>query len=145
MPIHDTTQWKDCIGHRGARGIGRGIAVALAEAGSDVAIADVERISSTAQRYCTVAVGGLTDAQTTVDKIPNLGRRSIALQADVSKREETLWMVEETIGQLGDLNILVCNAGMVNILTVEAMCEDAWDHRQCKKSLPVVPSGNPCY
>ena len=41
----------------GARGIGRGIAVALAEAGADVAIADVEEISSSAQQYGTEAVG----------------------------------------------------------------------------------------
>ena len=68
----------------GARGIGRGIAIALAEAGVDIAIADVEHLSSTAQQYKTTNVGGMTAAQKTANDIVGLGRRAIALQADVT-------------------------------------------------------------
>ena len=93
----------------GARGIGRGIAIALAEAGADIAIADVEQISSPTQQYGTTEVGGFTAVQTTVADISNLGRRAIAIQADVSKKDDTQRMVEETVRQLGNLNILVCN------------------------------------
>ncbi len=111
----------------GARGIGRGIALALAKAGADVAIADIEQMSSTAQQYGTAAVGGLTAAQATVAEIADLDRRAMVIQADVTKKEDALRMVEETVGQLGALNILVCNAGVVNVSNVETMTEDAWD------------------
>ena len=98
----------------GARGIGRGIAVALAEAGADIAIADVEEISSSAQQYGTEAVGGMTAAQTTLSEIEALGRRAISLQADVRRKGDTQQMVEATVRQLGPLDILVCNAGVIN-------------------------------
>jgi meso-butanediol dehydrogenase/(S,S)-butanediol dehydrogenase/diacetyl reductase len=111
----------------GARGIGRGIAVVLAEAGADVAIADVEKISSTAQQYGTQTIGGLTAAQRTAAEIAALGRRSIVIQADVSRKEDSLQMVEDTLQQVGNLNILVCNAGVVSISPVETMPEDTWD------------------
>ena len=47
----------------GARGIGRGIAVALAGAGADVAIADVDRLPPGASQYGRAAVDGLGDAR----------------------------------------------------------------------------------
>jgi meso-butanediol dehydrogenase/(S,S)-butanediol dehydrogenase/diacetyl reductase len=132
----------------GARGIGRGIALALAGAGADIAIADVEQISSTAQQYGTATVGGVAAAQTTAAEIAQLGRRAIALQADVSKKGDTLRMVEETLGQLGALHILVCNAGVVNVSAVETMSEDAWDltfavnvkgvFLSCQAAIPVL-------
>ena len=111
----------------GARGIGRGIALALAKAGADVAIADLEQISSTAQQYSTATIGGFTAAQHTATEITALGRRSLAIQADVRKKEDARRMVAETIDQLGALHILICNAGVVSVAPVEDMTEDAWD------------------
>lgn len=112
----------------GARGIGRGIAIALAEAGADIAIADIEHLDSTAQQqYGTTAVGGLTAAQSTVAEIASLGRRAIALQANVTNKKETRQMVAETVRQLGHLDILVCSAGVVSYSPVEAMAEETWD------------------
>ncbi len=70
----------------GARGIGRGIAIALAEVGVDIAIADVEQLSSAVQQYGTADIGGSTEAKSTVDDIVALGRRAVALQADVTKK-----------------------------------------------------------
>ena len=139
----------------GARGIGRGIAVALAAAGADIAIADVEEISSTAQQYGTLVVGGFTAAQSTVAEIINLGRRSIAIQADVGQKRDTECMIEETVRQLGDLHILVCNAGVGSLATVEAMTEDAWDltfavnvkgvFLSCQAAIPVMKArGSGC-
>jgi len=57
----------------GARGIGRGIALALAQAGADVAVADLEHISSTAQQYSNATIGGFTEAQKTATEITKLG------------------------------------------------------------------------
>ena len=135
----------------GARGIGRGIALALAKAGADVAIADIEKMSSAAQQYGTEMIGGLTAAQSTVTEITALGRRSIVIQADVSKKEDTLRMIEDTVQQLGDLNILVCNAGVVSISPVEVMTEDSWDltfavnvkgvFLSCQAAIPKMKAG----
>ena len=136
----------------GARGIGRGIAIALAQAGVDIAIADVEQLSSTMQQYGTAAVGGLTDARSTSSEIVALGRRAIALQADVTKKEDTRRMVEETIEQLGHLHILVCNAGVITLSLVEALSEEAWDltfavnakgvFLSCQAAIPVMKAQN---
>ena len=111
----------------GARGIGRGIALALAQAGADVAIADLEHISSTAQQYSNAAIGGFTAAHQTAAEITALGRRSLTIQADVREKADASRMVEETISRLGALHILVCNAGVVSVSSVEAMTEETWD------------------
>src|SRR5262245_62150277 len=132
----------------GARGIGRAIALALAGAGADIAIGEVEELSSAAQQYGTRSVGGFTAAQRTTAEIVNLGRRSIAIQADVSRKRDTQCMVEETVRQLGDLHILVCNAGVVSAAAVEEMTEDTWDltfavnvkgvFLSCQAAIPVM-------
>ena len=70
----------------GARGIGRGIALALAQAGADVAIADLDHISSTAQQYASAEIGGFTAAHATATEITRLGRRSLAIQARCSQK-----------------------------------------------------------
>ena len=135
----------------GARGIGRGIALALAAAGVDIAIADVEQISSPAQQYGTAAVGGFTAVQATVAEISNLGRRAIAIQADVTRKDDARRMVAETVRQLGNLHILVCSAGVVSFSTVEALTEDAWDltfavnvkgvFLSCQAAIPALKAG----
>jgi meso-butanediol dehydrogenase / (S,S)-butanediol dehydrogenase / diacetyl reductase len=111
----------------GARGIGRGIGLALAREGADVAIAEVERVASAAQQYGDAAIGGYSVARQTVGEIGALGRRSIAIQADVARKEDTLRMVRETVETLGRLDVLVCNAGVVSVSPVASMTEDAWD------------------
>ncbi|MBI2962296.1 MAG: glucose 1-dehydrogenase [Deltaproteobacteria bacterium] len=111
----------------GARGIGRGIALALAEAGADVAIAEVERVASAAQQYRDAALGGFTLAQQTVREITALGRKAIAVQADVARRADTLRMVHDTVDELGGLDVLVCNAGVVSVSPVASLTEEAWD------------------
>ncbi len=111
----------------GARGIGRGIALALAHAGANVAIADLEHIASTAQQYTSATIGGFTEAQKTVAEITALGRRAIAIQADVRQKADNERMVQETIDGLGGLHILVCNAGVVSVSPVETMNEEMWD------------------
>jgi meso-butanediol dehydrogenase/(S,S)-butanediol dehydrogenase/diacetyl reductase len=111
----------------GARGIGKGIALALAEAGVNIAIADIEQLSSTAHQYGTEAIGGMTAARETVTEIERLHRRAIAVQADVRKREDTLRMVEATVADLGRLDMLVCSAGVIHVSNVETLTEEAWN------------------
>lgn len=140
----------------GSRGIGRGIALSLAEAGADIAVADVEQLASTGKnQYGTAEIGGLTAAQTTSADIVSLGRRAVVLQADVTKRTDTLRMVEETVKQLGRLDILVCNAGVISIMPVETMDEATWDitfdinikgtFLSCQSVIPIMKKqGNGC-
>jgi len=132
----------------GARGIGRGIALALAAEGADVAIAEVDRIGSAAQQYEATAVSGLQSAQSTIREIQNLGRRAVAVEADVTQWSQVQRMVAETAQHLGQLDILVCNAGVVHVSTVEGMPEEEWDltmavnvkgvFLSCKAALPLL-------
>jgi NAD(P)-dependent dehydrogenase (short-subunit alcohol dehydrogenase family) len=78
-----------------ARGLGRAIALALAEAGADVAL-------------------GLRDASRDdgpADEIRALGRRVVPLQMDVTRPDEVEAAVAATVEELGSLDVLVNNAG----------------------------------
>src|SRR5574337_1213447 len=103
----------------GARGIGRGIAGALADAGADIAIAEVDQVRSAAQQYGEARISGYATAQNTAREFVQRGRRAIAIEADVTQRADTLRMIDATLRDLGRLDILVCNAGVVSISTVD--------------------------
>jgi 3-oxoacyl-[acyl-carrier protein] reductase len=94
-----------------ARGIGRAIALALAGRGADVVISDVD------------AAG----AQATAQDIEHLGRRSLAVRCDVSKRAEVEALVDTTIASLGRLDVLVNNAGITRDTLLVRMTEEQWD------------------
>ena len=81
----------------GSRGIGRASAVALARAGCDVAV-----------NYLRAA----DDAAAVVGEIEALGRRAIAVQADVSREEDVARLVRECEQKLGPVDVLVNNAGI---------------------------------
>jgi 3-oxoacyl-[acyl-carrier protein] reductase len=83
----------------GKRGIGRGIALAFAKAGADVAIC-----SRGAEDGSLEAVA---------KEIEQLGRRSLAIKADVSKKSDVDQMVQRVIDEFGDIDILVNNAGVI--------------------------------
>ena len=79
------------------RGIGRAIALTLAAYGADVAV-----------NYS----GSEQAAQQTAGEIRALGRRAVALQADISKEEACRQLFEQAEEALGDIDILVNNAGI---------------------------------
>jgi len=132
----------------GARGIGRGIALAFAGEGADIAIAEVDRVASAAQQYTAATISGYQAAQATVKEIQTLGRRAVAIEADVTQWPQVQRMVNDTVAQLGQLDILVCNAGVVHIAPIEAMPEEEWDltmavnvkgvFLSCKAALPLL-------
>ena len=98
----------------GARqGIGKTIALALAEAGSDVAICDL-----VADDYKLNAV---------VQEIQKLGRRALTLQADTSQKEDVDRMVKKVMDQYGGIDILVNNAGIIIRSPILEMAEKDWD------------------
>ncbi len=91
------------------RGLGRGIALALAREGADLAIVDVYLADGTAK------------------EVEKIGRRELTIEADVSKNNEVEHAVEETLKNLGKIDILVNNAGIARIASVIDMKEEDWD------------------
>ncbi len=77
------------------KGIGKGIALGFAEAGADV--------------VCAARTQSEIDA--TAEEIRRLGRRSLAIQTDVTVTEDLERLVEMTVSELGRLDVLVNNAG----------------------------------
>ena len=95
-----------------SRGIGKGIALALAAAGCDVAVNYVSRE---------------TDAQGTVDAIRALGRRAVAVKGDVSKSADVAALIAAVESGLGPIEILVNNAGRATFQSIEQMTEASWN------------------
>ena len=93
-------------------GIGRGVAIALAKAGADVALNYVGPSDG--------ALSGRDDAQAT-------GVRAIAVEADVSRDEDVARMFETVIGEFGGLDILVANAGIQQDAAFGDMTRAQWD------------------
>ena len=105
----------------GSRGLGRADALALARAGADVAIADIQvesDESADAERYGVLAqvarAQGLVYTESTVEEIRGLGRRAIAVKCDVTDREQVDAAVARTADELGTVQILVNNAGTLD-------------------------------
>lgn len=96
----------------GSRGIGKAIAIALAEAGADVAVNYRERAE---------------DAQTVVAAIRAAGRRATAVAADVSDAESVRRMMAHVEGQLDPIGILINNAGTGRIRGLDDLDEAEFD------------------
>lgn len=97
----------------GKQGLGRAMALGLADAGADVAI-------------CTRV---LTDGQleATANEIRELGRRPLTIQADVTRKADVDRMVKQMVDEFGGIDILVNNAGQyIEIPTLE-LSEQDWD------------------
>jgi 3-oxoacyl-[acyl-carrier protein] reductase len=95
-----------------SRGIGRAIALALARAGADVAV-----------NYHTHAA----EARAACSEIERLGRRALAVQANVAVATEVAQMVETVQQRLGEIAILVNNAGISPPQPLSEITERDWD------------------
>ena len=93
------------------RGIGRGIALALAGEGASVVVADI--------RY--------EDARGVAAEVRGLGRESLAVKVDVTKSSEVKRMVERALARFGGVDILVNNAGIIRVGNVVDISEKDWD------------------
>lgn len=79
------------------RGIGRGIALALAENGADVVVGDIN----------------LDNARKVAAEVAEMGRQALALHLDVTSQESVEQMVKDTLAHFGRIDILVNNAGVI--------------------------------
>jgi 3-oxoacyl-[acyl-carrier protein] reductase len=95
-----------------SRGIGKGIALALARAGAHVAVNYVSRAD---------------DAAAVVAEITTLGRKAIAIKADVSQSPEVDKLVAAVKASLGPISILINNAGILGTLEFDEIDEAEWD------------------
>ena len=80
----------------GGRGIGKAIALSLAEAGTDV----------------TVVARTREQIEQTADEVRQLGRRALAITAEVIQENQVQDVVKRTLSEFGKIDILVNNAGI---------------------------------
>jgi 3-oxoacyl-[acyl-carrier protein] reductase len=96
----------------GSRGIGRAISLKLAELGADVAVNYQGRADA---------------AQEVVAQIEGMGRKAIAVQADVRHPDAAEAMIKKVVEELGGLHIIVNNAGITRDNLMMRMKESDWD------------------
>jgi len=97
----------------GRRGIGRAIALALAEVGADVALGD------------RVVDDGKLDA--VAEEVKKRGRRALAVQADITQKADVDNLVQKTLADFGAVDILVNNAAMNIRAPLLELQEEGWD------------------
>jgi len=95
-----------------SRGVGRGVALAYAKEGADVLV-----------NYTSNEAA----ANEVVDQIRAMGRKSVAVRADVASKPEVERMMDTAKEQFGRLDILVNNAGFGRPAMLHKMTEEQWD------------------
>jgi len=95
----------------GNRGIGKGIAIGLAQAGADIVIAarDEEKTAGV------------------IEEIKSLGRKCLGIRCDVNNYEDIKATIDTAVQKLGGLNILANNAGVSGDSPPQSMPEELWD------------------
>lgn len=95
-----------------SRGIGRAVALALAGTGADVVVNYAGRAAA---------------AEEVVSDIRAMGRKSVAIQADVADGAAVVAMVDQVLAEMGRIDILVNNAGITRDNLLLRMKEADWD------------------
>ena len=96
-----------------ARGIGKAIALRLAEAGADIVINDIAAAAEA--------------LEATANEIKALGHKVLAITADVSSSADVNRMVDAAIAAFGKVDILVNNAGVTRDQLIMRMTDEEWD------------------
>lgn len=91
------------------RGLGRAIAIGLANAGADVVVTDI------------------IDTKSTVDEIHTFKKRAFDLKIDVSKKSDVESMVQKVLKSFPRIDILVNNAGILRMAPSEIFTENDWE------------------
>ncbi len=102
---------KSAIVTGSSSGIGRAAALALANAGADVVVNGNSKMEA---------------AEEVAHEIEQLGRKSLAVQADVSNAEDVDQLVTHAVETLGKVDILFANAGVFHMASIEDHSPDIW-------------------
>jgi 3-oxoacyl-[acyl-carrier protein] reductase len=94
-----------------AQGIGRAVALLLARNSADIVISDIN----------------LGKAEETAKEVEAIGRRALALKANVASLDEVEHMIEAILERFGQIDILVNNAGIARDKLILRMTEEDWD------------------
>ena len=97
----------------GRRNMGKGFALGLAEAGADVAVTDLKMEDG---RLSAVA-----------EEIEQMGRRSLAIQSDISSKESVENLVSQVVDSFGGIDILMNVAVMYHRKSLIDLDEEGWD------------------
>lgn len=127
-----------------ARGQGRAHAIRLAEEGADIIAVDIcSQIATVPYSMATAA-----DMAETAAEVESLGRRVVAVEADVRDSAALTVAVERGLAEFGRLDIVVANAGISSHGSVIELTEEAWDDviavnlsgvwRTCKATVPAI-------
>ena len=104
----------------GGGGIGEGICLRLAEEGADVFVSDINQDT----------------AEKVAQKIRDIGPRALAVKTDVSKSDQCRSLINDTVKEMGRLDILICCAGIMGFahrkgktwsIDIEDIPEEDWD------------------
>jgi meso-butanediol dehydrogenase/(S,S)-butanediol dehydrogenase/diacetyl reductase len=106
-----------------ARGIGRSIALALARAGADVAIADLPA----GHAGMTYEMSGRDELDAVAREVTALGRRALAIGCDVTQKADVAALAERVRAELGRVDLVVNNAGVVHFAPLAEIEEERWD------------------
>jgi 3-oxoacyl-[acyl-carrier protein] reductase len=127
-----------------SRGLGRAIALALGEAGANVAVTDLLIESETPDKeslaeYSSLAAhfagSGNVQTMSTAEAIRNMGVNSLALKMDVTRPDDIEKAVSTISDQLGDVDVLVNNAGVMDNLALMHKQSPAMFERDVKVNL----------
>jgi SDR family mycofactocin-dependent oxidoreductase len=106
----------------GARGQGRAHAVALAAEGADIVAADAPGPMTD----LTYPLGTEDDLRQTAKLVEELGRRCLPVAVDVRDSAQVAAAVEQTVADLGSLDIVVANAGIVSTGPLDQVSDQVW-------------------
>jgi SDR family mycofactocin-dependent oxidoreductase len=127
MP-QDTARPQDFVGRvafitGAAHGQGRAIALALAQNGADIVAFDV----AAKIEYPAYGQGSTEELDSLVEEIESIGRRALAVVGDVRDATAVQAAVDLAVAELGRIDILINNAGIVAYAALEEMTELEWD------------------
>jgi len=104
-------EYKNAVVTGAARGIGKSIALKLAESGINVVISDIM----------------IDEAEKTAEELRKKGVKAIAVKTDVSNIDSVNDMVEQTVKEFGSIDFLINNAGVTRDNLTIRMSEQEWD------------------
>jgi SDR family mycofactocin-dependent oxidoreductase len=108
----------------GGRGQGRAHAIALAQEGANIVVADI----CADNPLVPYPMASNDDLDETVRLVEKEGRRALAVVADMRHTDQVQHVVDRALAEFGRIDVLVANHGVISFNTVENMPDDEWQN-----------------